>query len=183
MNNEITKSRSIMDIHTCRRFNNLSEVRHLLDAGTDVNLKDKDGVTPLHVASVYGHLDLVTELIQRGADLNAKTTRFNWDKYSKINKGSTPLRLAIEYRKHDVVRELIKYGTDTSVRYEMGWTCLHLASCWNEVEMVEILINYCDPSIKDTDGKTALECTNNEEIKELIADAIRGPDIKEPVCY
>jgi hypothetical protein len=89
----------------------------------------------------------------------------------------TPLRLAIEYKKHEVVRELIKYCVDTSIRYEMGWTCLHLASHWNEVEMVEILINYCDPSIKGTDGKTASECTNNEEIKDC-----KYPNFKYPDC-
>ena len=48
-----------------------------------IDCKDKDGITPLHAACKYGYLDLVTLLIENGADLMIKD-----------NNGSTPFMLA-----------------------------------------------------------------------------------------
>lgn len=52
-------------------------MRRLLDEGMDVNAvaqgpKSK-GVTPLHLAAEGGHLELMDELLERGADIDART--------------------------------------------------------------------------------------------------------------
>ncbi|KAJ6668981.1 hypothetical protein lerEdw1_007790 [Lerista edwardsae] len=44
----------------------------LIDAGADVNVKDKDGKTPLMVASLNNHENLVALLLERGADVDIK---------------------------------------------------------------------------------------------------------------
>ncbi|XP_053244896.1 fibronectin type 3 and ankyrin repeat domains protein 1 isoform X1 [Podarcis raffonei] len=44
----------------------------LLDAGADVNAKDKDGKTPLMVAALNNHEELVALLLERGADPDVK---------------------------------------------------------------------------------------------------------------
>ncbi|XP_077786481.1 fibronectin type 3 and ankyrin repeat domains protein 1 isoform X3 [Podarcis muralis] len=44
----------------------------LLDAGADVNVKDKDGKTPLMVAALNNHEELVALLLERGADPDVK---------------------------------------------------------------------------------------------------------------
>ncbi|XP_072025834.1 fibronectin type 3 and ankyrin repeat domains 1 protein-like [Amphiura filiformis] len=44
----------------------------LLNAGADCDAKDKDGKTPLMVASLNGHHHLVRVLVERGADPNVK---------------------------------------------------------------------------------------------------------------
>ncbi|XP_066477536.1 fibronectin type 3 and ankyrin repeat domains protein 1 [Tiliqua scincoides] len=43
-----------------------------IDAGADVNLKDKDGKTPLMIASLNNHDNLVALLLDRGADMDIK---------------------------------------------------------------------------------------------------------------
>ena len=52
------------------------EVANLLvAAGASVATKDRTGNTPLHIAAQLGDLDLVNEMIAKGADVNAKTNK------------------------------------------------------------------------------------------------------------
>ncbi|KAJ4976680.1 hypothetical protein NE237_001786 [Protea cynaroides] len=71
----------------------------LLDSGTDVNFKDVDGRTALHVAACQGRADVVELLLKRGAEVDPKD---RW--------GSTPLADAIYYKNHDVIRILENHG-------------------------------------------------------------------------
>ena len=45
--------------------------------------RSKDGSTPLHLASMYGRLEVARVLIEHGADIDAKD-----------NKGRTPFQVA-----------------------------------------------------------------------------------------
>ena len=45
-----------------------SLVQKLIDLGSNVNLADRDGWTPLSVAAFYGHADVVKKLLAAGAD-------------------------------------------------------------------------------------------------------------------
>ncbi|XP_048361691.1 fibronectin type 3 and ankyrin repeat domains protein 1 isoform X1 [Sphaerodactylus townsendi] len=45
----------------------------LIEAGADVNLKDKDGKTPLMVAVLNNHEEVVQTLLEKGADISVKT--------------------------------------------------------------------------------------------------------------
>src|SRR5262245_21020228 len=65
------------------RDGELKAVRAQLDAGVDVNVRDADDNTPLHLAAIYAGPECVELLIKQGADVNA------------ANKlGATPLHRA-----------------------------------------------------------------------------------------
>lgn len=53
------------------------QVRKLLKEGTDVNVSaggpKSKGVTPLHLAAEGGHLGVMDELLERGANIDART--------------------------------------------------------------------------------------------------------------
>jgi ankyrin repeat protein len=49
------------------------DVRELIDRGADVNMKDEDGLTPLHRAVMGNSLKTAALLIDRGAVVDALT--------------------------------------------------------------------------------------------------------------
>jgi hypothetical protein len=78
-----------------------------------------DNVTPLHLASRNGHVEVAWFLLQHGADSTAK------------NKGGeTPLHLAALRGQAEVAFMLIRHGADVTVQNNVGETPLHLASKW-----------------------------------------------------
>jgi len=90
-----------VDIHEAARTGNIEAVKQHLAAGTDVNAKDEDGVTPLHMAANRGHKEVVELLIANGADVNAKGMT-----------GWTPLHYAAVSGRKEVAELLITGGAD-----------------------------------------------------------------------
>jgi hypothetical protein len=63
-------------------------VRELLASNSGAaRVKDHDGATALHYATLNGHREIAELLLQHGADVNARDSRF----------GATPAGWAIEY--------------------------------------------------------------------------------------
>ncbi|KAL8128654.1 LOW QUALITY PROTEIN: hypothetical protein V2J09_017809 [Rumex salicifolius] len=71
----------------------------ILASGIDVNYRDADNRTPLHVAACQGYKEVVELLIENGAEVEAKD---RW--------GSTPLADAIYYKNNVVIKFLEKHG-------------------------------------------------------------------------
>ena len=74
-------------------------VRLLLDNTAEVNIKNNEGATPLHLAANMGHKELAKLLLAYKADVNAQT-----------NKGTTPLRVAVLKGHIDMVDLLRERG-------------------------------------------------------------------------
>ncbi|XP_030535383.1 phytochrome-interacting ankyrin-repeat protein 2 [Rhodamnia argentea] len=92
-------------LHIGARKGDLRQVKRLLDEGMDVNVaawghKSK-GVTPLHLAAEGGHVEVMDELLERGANIDART---------KGACGWTPLHSAAKERKREAVKYLIENG-------------------------------------------------------------------------
>jgi ankyrin repeat protein len=65
----------------------------------DMEVKDKRGYTPLHVAAIKGHLSAVQWLLAKGANVHAKETGWYYSRrrtwgFDLVNPGLTPLYLA-----------------------------------------------------------------------------------------
>ena len=69
----------------------------MLAAKADINSRNKNGATPLHLAVMWGHEDVTKALIKHGADLNAKN-----------NKGRTALDVAVRNDKQSLAEMLAK---------------------------------------------------------------------------
>ncbi len=64
-----------ISIHEAAGEGNIEAVKQHLAASTDVNVKNKYGVTSLHRAALVGNKETVELLIAKGADVNAKDKR------------------------------------------------------------------------------------------------------------
>ncbi len=104
------------------------------DSGADIEEKDSSGWTHLHLASFYGHVDIVKLFIYLGADIEAKT-----------NNGWTSLHLASRYGHIDIVKLLInpdRGGADVKAKTNDGSTPLHYASLRGHIDTVKLLIAF-----------------------------------------
>ena len=90
-----------------------------------------DGWTPLHLAAFFGCKELAEELLDRNADIDARSTN---------SMKNTPLHAATAGRRAEMVRLLLERGADANAQQEGGWTALHAAAQTGDREMVEALL-------------------------------------------
>ncbi|MDT8271704.1 MAG: ankyrin repeat domain-containing protein [Desulfomonilia bacterium] len=86
-------------MHASSTRNNSRMVKLLLDAGSKVNLRDRDGCTALILASAAGDAETVRLLLAAGADVNVQNSR-----------GETAEMSALRHRHFEIVNLLQEAG-------------------------------------------------------------------------
>ena len=121
------KERDKMLLEGCES-GDFNKVRLAINFGADLEAKDKDGWTPLHMASERNYIEIAELLIEMGADVEAKD-----------DKGWTPLHRASANNHIETAKLLLNWGVDTwakckdgDIPYEKSYTD----------EMKELLIQY-----------------------------------------
>ncbi|QJT96625.1 ankyrin repeat domain-containing protein [Wolbachia endosymbiont of Diaphorina citri] len=102
-------------------------VRLLVKKGANVNAKDVEGYTALHLAVTEKRLEIVRELIKSGANVNAE----------EYGNKCTPLHLACMIGEKEIVKELVKAGGEIEQADKFGMTAMDYAK--NSKEITEIL--------------------------------------------
>ena len=90
-------------------------MKKLIQAGGEVNEQTSLGSTPLLVASMNGHVEVVNILIQAGAEVNTQVKE-------GIFKGWTPLHLASLNGHVEVITALLAGGADKTLKDDCGKT-------------------------------------------------------------
>jgi ankyrin repeat protein len=105
-----------------------------------------DGSTPCHIASLNGHPDVVSMLIEHDADVN-----------SPDDEGSTSLHGASQRGHLNIVRLLLDHSANIHTQRTDLWTPLHLALTGGHSDAVELLIRRgVDVDKQNKEQKSAL---------------------------
>lgn len=107
-----------MDLFELVKRGTLTQVQEAIKTGTDINVQDRRGLTPLMWASMFNTDPMViTTLLESGADVEGK------DDY-----GFTPLMLSVEFNQNPaVIITLLKAGANPIVKDRTGKTAFEYA--------------------------------------------------------
>ncbi|MBO5997635.1 MAG: ankyrin repeat domain-containing protein [Alphaproteobacteria bacterium] len=150
------------------------------NAGIDFNMEKDNatGLTPLHLAALYGRAKLIKPLIDFGADPDAEAYMGNGLNYK------TPLMLASGKGHNATVKELIKCGAHVNYKTVNNFsngraTALAYAVLYGHPETVKLLIEAGACEIKSALSVESEK--NNAKIKKLLenADKIRIAYLEE----
>ncbi|KAK7427513.1 Glycerophosphocholine phosphodiesterase [Neonectria magnoliae] len=127
----VSKSGAVLALATKSNYSTI--VQMLVDAGVDINWKDKTNETALHIAARFGH-DECARVILRGtasqkADLDATESTYSW----------TPLHVAAVDGKLSVARLLVDAGADVSRPDSSGWIAKEHAALRGHIEIARLL--------------------------------------------
>jgi ankyrin repeat protein len=101
----------------------LETTKKILGKGRQINARRPDGgSTPLSNAALYGHLDIVNFLIERGAYVEATN-----------EDGNTPLHVAAFLCRTEIVKTLLENGSMPTTKNKRGESPIDIVSGeWNQ---------------------------------------------------
>lgn len=113
----------------------------------------------LHLASKDGHVTVVSELLSRGALVDAAT-----------KKGNTALHIASLAGQEEVVKLLIQHNASVNVQSQNGFTPLYMAAQENHDSVVKLLLaNGANQSLATEDGFTPLAVAMQQGHDKVVA--------------
>ncbi|XP_056019553.1 ankyrin-2-like isoform X16 [Ostrea edulis] len=168
------------------RDGNLQEVLEYLKGSTDINTSNPEldivsssllnGLNALHLASKEGHIDIVQELLKRGANVEAAT-----------KKGNTALHIASLAGHLNIVKLLVDNGAKYDVQAHVGFTPLYMAAQEGHADVVKYLLSSgANQSLSTKDGFTplavALQQGHERVVSVLLENDTKGK-VKLPALH
>ncbi len=143
--------------------------------GTNINIKDQDGRTPLHYATLYGLQDI--------ANIFIGTDHCNYT--LQDTQRMTPLHYAVRSNSNDVLEVIVgkeSIAQNIDIIGDKGLTPLHLAAIYGNKEAAEFLIgNNANVNAQDSEGRTALHLAVMSKQSEIVSLLLskKGIDYKQ----
>lgn len=160
---------------------NLVEIRHsLMPKDVDVNAKDADGNTVLHIVPRFVNVacreDYVLVPATRKEDCASGSATRKED-YASIPTACKEGEIL------SFVKHVVGKGADVSIKNNGGQTPLHIAAYFDCSAVASLFIKlHADINAQDNDGKTPLHIATeveSEEVEELLMDHGARTDIKD----
>jgi transposase len=151
------------DLIDAANAGDLASVKALIADGTNVAYRRRvDGATALLVAALQGHLDIVKELLDARADVDAKS---DW--------GTTALFVASTRGHVDVVRRILREKPQVNIRSWNGTTALIMAVGNGHKDVVEdLLVAGADANAAADNGETAIILAARNGYFDIVKDLL-----------
>ena len=172
-------------------FRDLAE--HLIAEHPEhVNAVGGNEVTPMHAAACEGHTDILSLLLEHGADLDGRgrydetplhrtsrngkfldAGRYLLDRGADVNarnfNGYVPLVYAVEEGLVEFARMLLERGAGINIQDNVGLTPLHWAVRSRKIQTVRLLLEHgADVDALDNRVKTPSQYAGQGDIAELL---------------
>ncbi|XP_063445520.1 uncharacterized protein LOC134725544 isoform X2 [Mytilus trossulus] len=159
-------------IHSAAKIGSLKRVQELLQYFPEmISQRDEKGMTPLHIATKHGQLEVVKWLAVNGSSLNEETPT-----------GYTPIHLAAMSGHVNCLMVLAALGAAITCRSADKKTPLYLAAMEGHLECVKWLIaNRARLDVRDDMGRTPRQVAEEYRHK-AVADFLKAceDEMKDP---
>ncbi|OPA76876.1 hypothetical protein BVG16_17140 [Paenibacillus selenitireducens] len=146
----------VSEVFQAAQAGDLNQLRIHLEASPDlVNTLNPDGLSLLGIAAHFGHPQIVAQLIEFGADVNALSRS-----QVPFIPSNTALHAAIAGERNvEVIRLLLHHQAKTTCYDSNGHTALHTAAFHDDnTEIVQLLLDHgADTHQKSIDGHTSFD--------------------------
>ena len=142
----------------------------IVERSQNINARGFDEeVTPLGVASQWGHIEVAWVLLEHGTDTEIR------DK-----EGWSPLeRASLESGHVEIVRALLERGANVRALDQNCQTALHIVSAEGELESARMLLQRgADANAKDKDDKTPLHRASHEALARVLLQYDADPNAR-----
>lgn len=115
-------------LHDFIKIGDAKEVAKLISQGVNINMEEDDdvGLTPLHLASMRGHKEILKLLLDAKADVNLSG-----------EGGDLALAIASDV---STAKIIITAGGDVNFKNQYGYSVLHLAVKKNNLRIIKFLL-------------------------------------------
>lgn len=161
-------------LHRAAAKGDNASVMKYLDRGAPVDIEDEFGWTPFHVALIWGQFDTAKLLLQRGADKHA---------WTRDGIGTMLHEAVGRYPSIKHINFLLEQGLDVNRPGYKGETALHTACEFDNVEVVELLLEakaHTDITSEDKITPLHVACRyRNKKVVEKLLQAGARTDIQD----
>jgi hypothetical protein len=124
-----------------------------------VNARGGREVTPIHAAARVGHVDVISLLLEHGADMDGRG-----------DDGMTPLHLALSCGRVEAAQFLLERGADINAGDDYRRTSLHSAVFARDGQPVRLLLEHgADVNVRDKWGRTPSDIASEYHRQEMVA--------------